>query len=40
MIYVSHGYKTVENQAKNEIILKRIRRIIRGHLAKPGQVNN
>jgi hypothetical protein len=40
MIYLIHDYKTMENQMKNEIGLKRIRRIIRGHLAKPGQVNN
>ncbi len=35
MIYFIDGYHTT-----NEIILKRVRRIIRGHLAKPGQVNN
>jgi hypothetical protein len=34
VIYLIYGYETVDN----EIRLNRIRRIIRGHLAKPGQV--
>jgi len=40
VIYLIHGYQSVENKADNEVRLKRIRRIIRGHLAKPGQVTN
>ncbi len=38
VIYLIYGYETVDNQVNNEIRLNRIRRIIRGHLAKPGQV--
>jgi hypothetical protein len=33
-----HDYEAVENKLNNEVSLKRIRRIIRGHLATPGQV--
>jgi hypothetical protein len=40
VIYLIHNYETVEYKTNNEVILKRIRRIIRGHLAKPGQVTN
>ncbi|CAF1008933.1 unnamed protein product [Rotaria sordida] len=37
VICLVYQYETKENKINNEIILKRIRRIIRGHLAKPGQ---
>lgn len=40
VIYLIHSYETVENKINNEVRLNRIRRIIRGHLAKPGQVMN
>ena len=37
VICLIYEYETVEN---NEVIFKRVRRIIRGHLATPGQVKN
>jgi len=40
VIYLIYGYGAMENKLNNEVRLKRIRRIIRGHLAKPGQVTN
>lgn len=38
LIYLIHGKETMENSTEDTIILNRVRRIIRGHLAKPGQV--
>lgn len=35
-----HHSETIENKVNNEIVLKRVRRIIRGHLAQPGQVSH
>ncbi len=40
LIYLIHVYATVENTGNNEVRSKRVRRIIRGHLAQPGQVTN
>jgi hypothetical protein len=40
VICLIYQYETVENKINNEVILKRVRRIIRGHLATPGQVKN
>jgi hypothetical protein len=37
LVYIS---ATIESKTNNEILLKRTRRIIRGHLAEPGQVIN
>lgn len=33
-------YDTIDEKVDNEIILKRVRRIIKGHIAKPGQVKS
>ena len=38
VIYLMHINQSVGNAIQQEARLKRIRRIIRGHLAKPGQV--
>lgn len=38
LIFLIHGNETIEHPTRNELILKRTRRIIRGHLAQPGQV--
>lgn len=36
--YVNYGHTVGESRVENGILLKRFRRIIRGHLAVPGQV--
>ncbi|CAF4405347.1 unnamed protein product [Adineta steineri] len=37
LIYTIYNYETTANTIDNKVILKRFRRIIRGHLAKPEQ---
>lgn len=40
VVLVIQGYQSVTTNVNDHVVLKRVRRIIRGHLAAPGQVTS